>query len=46
MMYPYMILSDETKVIHSNVIEKNGHMPGAEGMEQILKEADLFLKIK
>ena len=24
MMYPYMILSDETEVVHSNVIEKNG----------------------
>ncbi len=24
MMYPYMILADETQVVHSNIIEQNG----------------------
>ena len=24
MMYPYMVLSDETEIVHSHLIEKNG----------------------
>lgn len=24
MMYPYMILSDETEIVHSHIIEENG----------------------
>ena len=24
MMYPYMTLSDETEIVHSQIVEKNG----------------------
>lgn len=24
MMYPYMVLSDETEIVHSHLIEENG----------------------
>ena len=35
MMYPYMILADETEIVHSHIIEENGKKKVIVNFEQI-----------
>ncbi|MBL1230164.1 alpha/beta hydrolase [Enterococcus sp. BWB1-3] len=46
MMVKSFVNNSKNSNLSAKIIERSGHIPSMEGMQQILKEADLFLEIK